>query len=120
MNVRLIILNRNILLGLILSLALFLRLWMLGSLPPSLSWDEVSTGYNAYSILQTGKDEWGFKYPISFRAYGDYKLPGYIYLDVPFVAMFGLNEWGVRLPSAILGVGLVVVVFLILRKLSNN
>ena len=102
-----------------LTLAIFLRIWNLDNIPPSLNWDEISLGYNSYSILKTGHDEWGQFMPLSFRAFGDYKLPGYVYLDVPFIAIFGLNEWSVRLPSAILGVGFVLLIFLILKKLTN-
>ncbi len=104
---------------LILVLASLLRLYQLNNFPPSLNWDEVSIGYNAYSILKTGHDEWGEIMPLSFRAYGDYKLPGYIYLDVPFVSIFDLNELGVRLPAALLGIGLVILIILILRKLEE-
>lgn len=104
----------------IILITLFLRIYNLNNLPPSLNWDEVSLGYNAYSILKTGQDEWGQKFPLSFRAYGDYKLPLYVYADVPFVAVFGLNEWGVRLPSALAGVGTVIFIFLILKKLTQQ
>lgn len=110
----------KILFILIIVLAAFLRLYNLDKLPPSLNWDEVSVGYNAYSVLSTGKDEWGQILPLSFRAYGDYKLPVYVYLDVPFVAILGLNEWGVRLPSVLAGVGMVIFIFLIFRKLTKN
>lgn len=109
-----------IIFALILLLALFLRIYNLNNLPPSLNWDEISLGYNAYSILSSGHDEWGQILPLSFRAYGDYKLPVYVYLDVPFVAIFGLNEWGVRLPSALAGVGMVIFIFFILKKLTNS
>lgn len=108
-----------IFLCLILLLSLALRLISLSTIPPSLNWDEVSIGYNAASILHTGKDEWGNFLPLSFRAFGDYKLPGYIYLDIPFIAVFGLNELGVRLPSAILGAGLVLLIFLILKRKTD-
>ena len=104
----------------ILALAIFLRIFRLDSIPPSLNWDEVSIGYNAFSILQTGKDEWGENFPLSFRAFGDYKLPGYIYFDTIFIALFGLNEWGVRLPSAFLGIGFIILIFLTFRKLTNT
>lgn len=104
----------------IFALSTILRLWQLNNIPPSLNWDEVSLGYNSYSILKTGKDEWGRVLPLSFRAFGDWKLPGYVYLDVPFIAAFGLNEWSVRLPSAVLGIGFVFLVFLILKNLSDT
>lgn len=92
----------------------------MNSIPPSLNWDEVSLGYNAYSILKTGKDEWGNLLPLSFRAFGDYKLPLYIYLDVPFVAIMGLNEISVKLPSILAGIGVVVLIFLIIQKLTGS
>jgi 4-amino-4-deoxy-L-arabinose transferase-like glycosyltransferase len=112
--------KNNLIFVLIILLALILRIWQLNILPPSLNWDEVSLGYNAYSILKTGTDEWGNVMPLSFRAYGDYKLPVYIYVDLPFVANFGLNEWSTRLPSVLAGVGIVIFTFLILRLISSN
>lgn len=89
----------------IVLLAFGLRFFLLTSNPPSLNWDEVSHGYNAYSILKTGMDEWGKAFPITnFRAYGDYPLPLNLYLTVPFVAIFGLTEFAIRFPHVILGV----------------
>lgn len=91
-------------LTLIVVAALFFRTNRIGSNPPSLSWDEVSIGYNAYSILKTGSDEHRRFLPVdAFAAYGDYKPPFSIYLTVPFVAVFGLTEVGVRLPVALMG-----------------
>lgn len=105
----------------IIFLAAFLRLFYLNEAPPHLNWDEVSHGYNAYSILKTGKDEWGEAFPLtSFRAFGDYKLPLYIYFTIPLVFFFGLSEWAVRLPSALAGIGAVIVTFFLVQKLFNN
>lgn len=104
----------------ILLLAFFLRFWKLDIYPPSLNWDEVSIGYNAYSILKTGKDEWGFSSPLSFRAFGDYKLPVFVYSDVLSVGILGLNEWAVRVPSALAGLGIVVVLYFIILRLSGK
>ncbi len=105
---------------LILGISLFLRFYQINNLPPSLNWDEVSIGYNAYSVFKTGKDEWGNLLPLSFKAFGDYKLPLYIYLDAPFVKLIGLNETAVRLPSVLAGVGVVVFIFLILKELTKS
>ncbi len=85
----------------ILVITYFTRLYRLTEYPPHLTIDEVSIGYNAFSILKTGKDEWGIPFPISFRSVGDYKAPVLVYLTVPFVWLLGLNEWSVRLPVAI-------------------
>jgi 4-amino-4-deoxy-L-arabinose transferase-like glycosyltransferase len=108
------------LLGVIFLLGLILRLYQHNLTPPGLDWDEVSIGYNAYSILQTGKDEWGKSFPVVFRSLGDYKLPGYIYLTVPFVYFFGLTENAVRLPSIIFGSLTILVLFGLVKKLNLN
>ena len=104
----------------IISLAFFLRFYQLANNPPSLNWDEVSHGYNAYSILKTGNDEWGIKFPLIFRAYGDYKLPLYIYLTVPFIWALGRNLLAIRMVSVLSGVGLVFVAYLITKKITQK
>jgi len=109
-----------LLLILIVCSAFFFRIWNINLIPPSLNWDEVSHGYNAYSILKTGKDEWGIKFPLIFRAYGDYKLPLYIYLTAVSELLFGLNSFSIRLVSALSGVGLVILGYLITKKLTKN
>lgn len=90
------------------------------NVPPELNRDEAALGYNAYSILKAGRDEWGMRYPVIFKSFGDYKLPGYIYMLVPFIATFGLNVWAVRLPSFLAGVALVPLVYLFVKRLTEN
>ena len=112
--------RNKIWLVLILLLAAFLRFYQLTGNPPSLNWDEVSHGYNAYSILKTGKDEWGVRWPIIFRAYGDYKLPVYIYLTSLSVDLFGLSDFAVRFPSALAGFLSVLFTYLLVKKLFQK
>ena len=76
---------------LILVIASILRLYQLGHVPVSLDWDEVSLGYNAYSILKTGKDEFGQQLPLILRSFDDYKPALYAYLLIPFIFIFGLS-----------------------------
>lgn len=109
-----------ILLGLILLLGGFLRVYGLDKSPPSLNWDEASLGYNAYSILKTGKDEYGKFLPIFIRSFDDYKSAIPVYLTMPFILIFGLNEIGVRMVSAFLGVVSILLVYLIGTKLFRN
>ncbi|RJQ37737.1 hypothetical protein C4559_03310 [Candidatus Microgenomates bacterium] len=110
--------KKFILLFLIIIIALIFRFWNLSENPPSLSHDEVAIGYNAWSILQTGKDEYGQTFPLFFRSFDDYKLPGYIYLTVLSEKIFGLNEFAVRFPSAFLGVLTVIVFYFLIKELS--
>lgn len=110
-------LTKNLSLLLILFIAIFLRFWQLGQNPPSLFADEVSNGYNAYSILKTAKDEYGNFLPLTFRAFGDYNPALSAYLLVPSIAVFGLNEFAVRFPSALLGVLTVLFTYLMVKEL---
>jgi len=101
----------------IIIIALFLRLYQLNSVPPSASLDEVSIGYNAYSILKTGADEYGYKFPLLLRAYDDWRPALYVYLVIPFVKLFGLNVLSVRLPSVIFSVLTVISTYFLVKKL---
>lgn len=106
-----------IFLCLIVALATFLRFFGLDKLPVSPNWDEVSHGYNAYSILKTGMDEWGKQFPLIFRAFGDYKLPLYIYLTTIPVWLFGLSVFSIRFISAFAGVLAIPAIFLLTQEL---
>ena len=100
----------KIFLIIIVLLAAILRFYKLGQVPSGFVNDEAAIGYNAYSLLKTGKDEFNVSWPVIFRSFGEGKLPVYIYLTIPSVAVFGLNEFSVRFPSALFGVLTVLVV----------
>ncbi len=115
--------------GILLTIVLvggFLRLWGLDKYPTGFTPDEAAFGYNAYSLLKTGHDEWGtpfWQLPFTnLRSFGDYKMPLYAFLTVPSVSLFGLNEFSTRLPNAVLGTLAVLVIYLLSRKLylSSN
>lgn len=101
-------------------LGFILRFYEISSIPISLYWDEVSSSYNAYSILLTGKDEFGINFPLLFRAFEDYKTPANIYLTSISVFIFGLNEFSARFSSAFLGALTVPIVFLFIKNLLNR
>lgn len=103
---------------LILVLAFYLRIYNISHVPPSLSLDEVSIGYNAYSILQTGKDEYGNTFPVLLRAYDDFRPALYVYLVTPFVWVFGLTTIAIRLPAVLLGVLVVYMTYRIGRMIG--
>lgn len=105
---------------LILIIGAFIRLWDIGNTPNSLTWDEVALGYNAYSIFETGKDEFGKPFPVVMRSFDDYKPAFYTYLIIPTYKVFGLNELSVRLPSAIMGILTLVSVYYLIKKLFRK
>lgn len=100
--------------------ALFVRLYRVDTAPSGILVDEASFGYNAYSILKTGKDEFGMRLPLVFEAFGDQKLPLYTYLLVPFIKIFSLSALSVRLPSVLAGALLPIVIFFLLRVYGLN
>lgn len=104
----------------IVTLAFALRFYLLGSVPNGLYQDETAIGYNAYSILKTGKDEHGRLYPLYFQSFGDWKLPIYIYSAVPAISVFGLTPFAVRLPSMVFGVLSVLAMYFFTKRLTKK
>lgn len=103
----------------ILLFALLLRFWKLDSYP-ALNADEAAIGYNAYSLLETGRDEHGNTWPIHFQSFNDYKPGLYFYMILPFVKVLGLTEWAVRIPGAAIGGLTVLVLYLLVLDLFKN
>jgi len=101
-------------------LAFTLRFYKFTKVPPSLNWDEVSIGYNAYSILKTGRDEWGEFLPLHFKSYGEYKLPAQIYASIPAIAIFGLNPFSVRITPVIYGTLTVFLLYFLVCELFRR
>lgn len=104
MDMKKIFATKQTILIIILTITAFFRLWNLGSVPPSTSMDEASIGYNAYSVLKTGGDEYGKLPLLSQRAYDDWRRSTYLFLTVPFIAVFGLSPVAIRLPATILSI----------------
>jgi 4-amino-4-deoxy-L-arabinose transferase-like glycosyltransferase len=107
----------RILLFLIIILALFLRTYHLSDIPSGFFADEASIGYNAYSILTKGVDEYGTPYPLFFQAFGEFKSPIEIYSTVPFILTLGLNEFSIRFPSVIFGTLTVILIYFLTKEL---
>lgn len=111
---------KYLILGGIFLLALFLRFYKITSVPISLNWDEAAFAYNAYSILETGKDEYGNKMPLEFKSVGDYKCPLFVYLLVPVVKILGLNELAVRFLPSLFGALTVIIFCLLVEELFED
>lgn len=99
-------------------LAIITRFYKLGEIPKELYIDEAGHGYSAYSILKTGKDEFGKSFPIVFRQFTDFKAPIYIYLLVPLISIFGPTSFAVRLPSSIFSILTIPLIFFLVKKIS--
>ncbi|MCJ7792816.1 MAG: glycosyltransferase family 39 protein [Candidatus Marinimicrobia bacterium] len=93
------------------------RLTNLSTIPSGFHGDEAAYGYNAYSILTTGTDEYGEHFPLILKSFEDYKPALYSYIDMPFVAILGLTETATRLPSALFGTLTIPLLYYLVKEL---
>ncbi|HEX7017950.1 MAG TPA: hypothetical protein VF209_03530 [Patescibacteria group bacterium] len=110
-----------LILSLIIVVASFFRFYQLGQIPVALYWDEVAMLVDARSLAETGQDMHGNSWlQALFPSYGDYKQPVYIWLAALSVKFFGATAWALRLPSALAGVGTVIVSGWLAKRLLFN
>ena len=101
-------------------ISVFLHFYKINEIPPCINADEAAFGYNAYSILKTGRDEYGAFMPLRFKSFEDYKLPIYTYLSVPFMAIFGLNDFSTRALNILIGILFVPLMYVLAKELFNK
>lgn len=101
-------------------LALFLRVYKLSSFPFGFHVDEVKVGWEASSILKTGKDDHGNFLSPYYNSIGDYRPTGIFYLTIPSLVLFGRNEFAVRFPSAFFGALTVLPIFYFAFEILNK
>ncbi len=111
--------GRSLLLFIIL-FAIILRFYDLGNTPEGIHADEEAWGYHDYSILKTGKDEYGKMFPVVLKSFGEYKGALYSYLTIPSIKVFGLTPFAVRLPSAIFSIFTIIILYFFTKRLLNN
>ncbi len=104
----------------IMALGVFVRVYKFGSLPEGINQDEAYAGYEAYSLLKYGKDSYGYSFPVYFIAWGSGMNVLESYLMIPFIAMFGLSTWVIRLPQLIMAVITLIMCYLVMKHLFNE
>src|SRR3989338_6547831 len=98
----------------------FLFFWRLDKVPPGFYIDESLHSYNALSILETGKDEYGKGFPVLFRFFGSYNEPLYVYLTTISIWLFGETIFAARLISALAGVLSTILIYFFMLKVTKN
>ncbi len=111
--------NKRIVLLFIIIIALFLRVVDISNNPLALYGDELTIGLDAYSILNTNHDQLGNFLPLTFPM-GAGRPAGYVYGSIPFIVLFGPSALGVRALSLLSGLGIVLLLFLIGRRLFSE
>jgi 4-amino-4-deoxy-L-arabinose transferase-like glycosyltransferase len=97
-----------------------LRLAALDSAPPGLHKDEAAFGYNAWTIAHFGVDQDGRPWPLFFTSFGDYKSPVYVYLLAPLTWVLPLTSAVERLPAAVAGIALCVLVAFLAFSITRS
>src|SRR3989344_348043 len=110
----------GLLLSLIVVLSGFLRIPFLNTVPPELFGDELDVGYQAFSLLHTGKDLYNQTLPLMVHSLSEWRLPLIVYQTIPTIKLFGLNEWEVRLPEAIFGTLAPLILFLLVKQIHKS
>ena len=102
-------------------IAAAVRLWSLTAAPPGLNQDEACNAWNAWCLLQTGRDQAGAVWPVFYtRGLGDNRSTLFLYLLLPFQALFGLSVWSTRLPVALAGIAFLLLVYWLGQRLFNR
>lgn len=115
--------SKKLILGLLLLsiiLSVFFAVFKFNDAPPCINADEAAFGYNAYSLLKTGADEYGNTLPVRLKSFGDYKLPLYSYLSVPFIGILGLNDIGVRALNILLAMLFPISIYYLAKELFKK
>lgn len=105
---------------LVLALGLFVRLWLFGEIPGGVNQDEAFAAWEAWSILESGKDSAGYAFPVYLTAWGSGMNALESYLMLPFIAVFGLETWAIRLPQLITGLLSLWVMYLLARDMLGR
>ena len=93
--------TRRALFWLILAIGIFARVFRFGLVPGGINQDEAFAGYEAWALLNYGIDTAGYHNPVYLTAWGSGMNALESYLMMPFIALFGLKVWVIRLPQLI-------------------
>ena len=105
---------------LILAVGMLVRLVGLGAMPEGVEQDEAMAAYQAYTTLTEGIDLHGYHNPVYFEAWGNGMNALEIYLMIPMIQVFGLTDFAIRLPQAIIACFSIPVFYLLLKRIFDQ
>jgi len=106
--------------SLILVIALFSRLYKIGSIPYGMHIDEAGMGYDAFCLATNGTDRWLNRYPVYLINFGRGQSALLAYLASIFVRIVGLNTISIRIPTLILSVMAIIEAYFLVNKEKGN
>lgn len=96
------------------------RFFKLGVVPRGINADEAFAGYEAFSLLNYGIDSSGYHNPVYFVSWGSGMNVLNSYLMIPFIKLFGLQLWAIRIPQALMASLSLPCFYLLLKKVFNE
>jgi len=88
--------------------------------PPGFYRDESAISYNAYTLSQSLKDEFGGRIPLFIKSYGDYKSPLYVYLLAAVFRVTGPSTHDARVVSAVVGLAAILVLYALALAITRK
>lgn len=104
-------------LAIVIAVGAFFRLESLTHLPIALFGDEIDVGYQAWSLITTGRDYMGHLLPTYIQSLAEWRAPLLMYLTAPFVGILGPTDLAVRLPVALTGIASIYLIYLLSKSL---
>ena len=104
----------------LLALGLFARLCRFGAAPPGLNQDEAFAAYESWALLHFGQDSSLHPWPVYLTAWGSGMNALESYLMLPFLALFGVKTWAIRLPQLLLGLAALPAAFSVGRRFGGR
>lgn len=104
----------------ILIVGTLIRVYGIDKMPNALNVDEASSGYDAFSIMKYGVDRNGNSCPVVLYAWGSGQSILYSLISIPFIAIFGLTEFSMRIAMAIIGAIALIAMYFLLKNIFDN
>ena len=111
--------KQKLLLALILLLGFVLRFYALNDFPTGFQRDEAFLGYNAFSLLKTGREISGDLLPLHLRSFL-FTPAGYSYLSLIPIALFDLSKFSIRFASAFFGFLTIPLIYFLTREILEK
>lgn len=112
--------KKDIFFLLILLSGVFARIFLFGRVPDGLNQDEAFAGYEAWNILTTHHDTMGYRFPLYLFTNGGGMNALETYLMIPFIAIFGPQDWVIRIPQEVIAVLSLPAMYGVARRIFNE
>lgn len=102
-------------------IAIATRVWSFGNAPGGFFCDEAMAAVDAKAIAEYGTDHYGMKLPVYFQAWKNGQQSIMLgYLMAPFIKLFGMSKFTVRLPMLIVSTAAAICLVLLVKDMFGK